>query len=146
MRVFKSHIFCHNNRDALTIQDISALNSQERLKMKVNILGTDYDIVSGSKEQYPRLKVAAGYTDTSIKRIVILDCNTLENDDANIKDLVSYEKKVTRHEIIHAFFYESGLWVNSNDIEQWAMNEEMIDWLAIQFPKIYKAFKDADCI
>lgn len=94
MRVFKSHIFCHNNRDALTIQDISALNSQERLKMKVNILGTDYDIVSGSKEQYPRLKVAAGYTDTSIKRIVILDCNTLENDDANIKDLVSYEKKV----------------------------------------------------
>ena len=106
--------------------------------MKVNILGTDYEIVSGSREEYPRLKVADGYTDTSIKRIVILDCNTLENDDANIKDLASYEQKVTR--------YESGLWVNSNDIEQWAMNEEMIDWLAIQFPKIYKAFKDADCI
>lgn len=114
--------------------------------MEINILGTDYEIVSGSREQYPRLKVADGYTDISIKRIVILDCNTLENDDANIKDLASYEQKVTRHEIIHAFFYESGLWVNSNDIEQWAMNEEMIDWLAIQFPKIYKAFKDADCI
>lgn len=114
--------------------------------MKVNILGTDYEIVSGSREEYPILKVADGYTDTSIKKLVILDCNTLEKDDANIKDLVSYEKKVTRHEIIHAFLYESGLWVNSNDVEQWAMNEEMIDWLAIQFPKIYKAFKDADCI
>lgn len=146
MRVFKSHIFCHNNRDALLIQGISALNSQERLKMKVNILGTDYEIVSGSREQYPRLKVADGYTDTSIKQIVILDFNTLEKDDANIKDFLTLTKKVTRHEIIHAFFYESGLWVNSNDVEQWAMNEEMIDWLAIQFPKIYKAFKDADCI
>lgn len=114
--------------------------------MKVNILGTDYEIISGSREQYPGLKVADGYTDTTIKQIVILDFNTLEKDDANIKDFLYLTKKVTRHEIIHAFFYESGLWVNSNDIEQWAMNEEMIDWFAIQFLKIYKAFKDADCI
>lgn len=114
--------------------------------MKVNILGTDYDIVSGSREQYPGLKVADGYTDTSIKQIVILDFNTLEKDDANIKDFLTLTKKVKRHEIIHTFFYESGLWVNSNDVEQWAMNEEMIDWFAIQFPKIYKVFKDADCI
>lgn len=114
--------------------------------MTVNILGTDYEIVSGSREKYPRLKVADGYTDTSIKQIVILDFNTLEKDDANIKDFSYLAKKVTRHKIIHAFFYESGLWVNSNDIEGWAMNEEMIDWLAIQFPKIHKAFKNADCI
>lgn len=114
--------------------------------MKINILGTDYEIVSGSRKEYPRLKVADGYTDTSIKRIIILDFNTLEKDDANIKDFPYLAKKVTRHEIIHAFFYESGLWVNSNDIEGWAMNEEMIDWFAIQFPKMLKVFKEADCI
>ena len=28
----------------------------------------------------------------------------------------------------------------------WAKNEEMIDWLAIQAPKIYKVFKKAGCL
>lgn len=28
----------------------------------------------------------------------------------------------------------------------WAHNEEMVDWLAIQFPKLYEAFLQADCI
>lgn len=64
----------------------------------------------------------------------------------SIQDLESYENKVIRHEIIHAFLYESGIWVNSNDVEQWSMNEEMVDWIAIQFPKIYEAYKQAKCI
>lgn len=114
--------------------------------MKVTVLGTDYKIVKGNEKDYPRLQNADGYTDTSIKQIVILDCEALEKNDAYIKDLMSYEKKVIRHEIIHAFLYESGLWVNSNDVEQWAMNEEMIDWLAIQFSKIYKAFIEANAL
>ena len=114
--------------------------------MKVNILGTDYEIIKGSEKEYPRLKVCDGYTDASIKRIVILDYDTLEKNDAHIKDFSVLEKQVIRHEIIHAFFHESGLWVNSNDVEQWAMNEEMIDWIALQFPKMYQAFKDANCI
>lgn len=114
--------------------------------MKVNILGTEYEIVKGAKKDYPTLRNYDGYTDTSINQIVVLDCETLEKDDRSIKDLTSYEKKVTRHEIIHAFLYESGLWVNSNGVEEWAMNEEMIDWLAIQFSKIYKAFIEADAL
>lgn len=121
--------------------------------MKVTVLGTDYKIVKGNEKDYPRLQNADGYVDTSIKQIVILDCQivildceALEKNDAYIKDLMSYEKKVIRHEIIHAFLYESGLWVNSNDVEQWAMNEEMIDWLAIQFSKIYKAFIEANAL
>lgn len=52
-----------------------------------------------------------------------------------------YEQKVLCHELIHAFMYESGLDVNSNNIEQWAMNEEMIDWMAIQMPKIMEAYE-----
>lgn len=115
-------------------------------RMQVNILGTEYEIVIGNEEDYPRLRQADGYTDTSIKKIVILDVSTIKDSDENIKDLTSYQQKVTRHEIIHAFFYESGLWVNSNDVEQWAMNEEMVDWLAIQIPKIYKAFREVGCI
>lgn len=37
--------------------------------------------------------------------------------------------------------YESGLGYDSHDIENWAMNEEMTDWFAIQMPKIMQAYE-----
>ena len=43
-----------------------------------------------------------------------------------------------RHELIHAFLFESGLAENSN----WARNEEMVDWIARQFPKMAKTFQE----
>ena len=56
-------------------------------------------------------------------------------------------KRTLRHEIIHAFFNESGLQDDSSVPESgWATNEEMIDWIAIQFPKIMNAFKEAECM
>ena len=75
--------------------------------MKVNILGTEYEILIGNEENYPRLRQADGYTDTSIKKIVIFDVGTIKDSDENIKDLTSYQQKVTRHEIIHAFFMKA---------------------------------------
>ena len=45
--------------------------------MKVNILGTDYEIIIGNEEDYPRLRQVDGYTDTSIKKLVILDVGTI---------------------------------------------------------------------
>ncbi len=50
--------------------------------------------------------------------------------------------KNKRHEIIHAFLFESGLAENS----EWAQNEEMVDFFAIQFPKLMEVFKNADAI
>lgn len=49
----------------------------------------------------------------------------------SVKDLIAYQKKVLRHEIVHAFLYESGLWQNAYGSKCWAKNEEMIDWMAI---------------
>ena len=40
------------------------------------------------------------------------------------------------------FLFESGLAENS----EWAQNEEMVDFFAIQFPKLMEAFKNADAI
>lgn len=68
-----------------------------------------------------------------------------KQDAISVKDLVAYQKKVIRHEIIHAFLYESGLWQNAYSSKCWAQNEEMVDWMAIQFPKIQSAYKEADC-
>lgn len=55
-----------------------------------------------------------------------------------VENLQEFEKKVLRHEVIHAFLGESGLRNNS----YWAENEEMVDWLAIQAPKIFKTFQE----
>ena len=53
----------------------------------------------------------------------------------------TYRKKTLRHEIMHAFLNESGLSDSSNRFDSaWAKNEEMVDWFAIQSPKIFKVF------
>lgn len=111
--------------------------------MKVNILGTDYEIIRKKEVDEPKLEDADGFCDTSIKQIVV---EIFEKEPMSIEDLCYYAKKVMRHEIIHAFIYESGLWNNSGDVKGWAVNEEMVDWIAIQFPKMLKAFQEADCL
>ena len=56
-------------------------------------------------------------------------------------------KETLRHEIIHAFFNESGLQDSANKFDgAWSKNEEMIDWFAIQPPKIFKLFKELDIL
>lgn len=48
---------------------------------------------------------------------------------------------------MHAFLNESGLSDSSNRFDgAWAKNEEMVDWLAIQAPKIYKTFQKLNII
>ena len=59
-----------------------------------------------------------------------------------VENVEELEKKVLRHEIIHAYLGESGLRGSSG----WAENEEMVDWFAIQSSKIYKTYKELDAI
>lgn len=53
----------------------------------------------------------------------------------------------TEHEITHAFLDESGLQhCSSVPMGAWARHEEMVDWIAIQFPKIMKAFQEVGAL
>lgn len=107
--------------------------------MKINVLGTEYDLLVKNEAEDERLKGYDGYCDTSI-RVCVVDA--MNSDDIDAKaDLQSYQKKVKRHELIHAFLYESGLDTNS-----WAGNEEMVDWIAMQFEKLHRAFEVADAL
>ena len=117
---------------------------KNEMKNKVNILGTEYALVRYKAECAPKLDECDGYCDTSVKLIVVED---YEPDPKSKNDLEDYAKQVMRHEIIHALMFESGL--DSNGIVfdgAWPRNEEMIDWFAIQSPKIFKAFKDVGCL
>ena len=102
--------------------------------MKVKILGTEYEIIKNAEDKdYPQLKKCDGFTDFSIKRIVVAD---FDKDESSIDDLEWYKNKVLRHEIVHAFIHESGLAENC----EWARNEELTDWIAIQFTKMLEVF------
>ena len=115
----------------------------EQCGTKVNILGVEYRIIIADKEEKPKLKEADGYMDQTIREIVV---EKFERDLMTVKDLDHYTKKVLRHEIIHAFLYESGLWNNSEKVEAWAVSEEIVDWIAIQSPKIFKVFEEAGAL
>lgn len=117
--------------------------------MKVNILGTEYEIVLQTLEQNKAFHDCDGYCDPSVKKLHIRLYTEQEVNDKDFgyEDAVQIRKRVIRHEIIHAFFYESGLWRNSFCADMpWAMSEEMVDWLAIQAPKLHIAFVEAECL
>lgn len=108
----------------------------------VNILGTEYKIIFDvPDEEMP--EDADGCMDQSIQTIKIAE---FESDRNTIQDMDSYRKKVLRHEIVHAFLYESGMWNNSGSTNCWEMDETITDWIAIQSPKLFQAFKEADCL
>ena len=110
---------------------------------KVNILGTEYTIKMDVPQEDMPLD-SDGCIDPSIKTIMIVDFG--EPDKNSIKDLESYKKETLRHEIVHAFLYESGLWSNSGNVKAWGHSEEITDWIALQFPKMLQAFIDVDAI
>ena len=106
---------------------------------KVNILGTEYTVIVEKYDSNDNFDGCDGYFDGSVKEVHLAITTPLDHE---IKDINCYRKQVLRHELIHAFMFESGLDVSSNDTESWAKNEEMIDWWAIQFHKIEKVFKE----
>lgn len=103
---------------------------------RVNILGTEYRIIESDAKEKPILKDAAGFCDSSVKEIYI-DRRITDKAEDSKANLESVKRKVLRHEIIHAFFSESGLEEQSD----YAVNEELVDWIAIQYPKINDAFR-----
>lgn len=110
--------------------------------MKLNILGSDWTVEYRNADADPILLDGnGGYIDSSINLIVI--SNRKQNDDCG--DFGEIQKRYLRHEIIHAFLYESGIGENFTH-PQFGHDETYVDWIAIQFPKILKVFKEAECL
>ena len=113
--------------------------------IKIDILGTEYRIETRkvSEDSFMEEKGLAGYCEEENKLIVVADMSEEKYFvGMDEKAQETYRKKTLRHEIIHAFLNESGLSDSSNQFDgAWAKNEEMVDWLAIQAPKIFSTFK-----
>ncbi len=111
---------------------------------KINILGTEYriEIHKVSEDSFMEKEQVAGYCEEENKLIVVADMSEEKYFvGMDEKAQEAYRKKTLRHEIMHAFLNESGLSDDSNRFDgAWAKNEEMVDWFAIQSPKIFKVF------
>lgn len=113
---------------------------------KVSVLGTDYTIrfVEHGQDEYMEKMHFGGYCDGCKHEIVILLLKTCEEWKDEPEAAIDFrQKSAIRHELFHAFLNESGLQWNSFTPDQaWAKNEEMVDWFAIQSPKIFKVFQE----
>ncbi len=103
----------------------------------INVLGTKYTVVEIDKQTDKRLCDCDGFCDKTTKEIVI----TTKTEDSDLGNWEWYRAKILRHEIIHAFFFESGLQENFQS-KPWGIMETLVDWIAIQFPKMQKIFED----
>lgn len=97
---------------------------------KIDILGTTYTISTDAelvKENND------GICTKYDKSIVLRPENMMLSDTDNLKAKELRFKEVLRHEVMHAFFSESGLDCYSDD-------ECLVSWLAVQLPKVYDVF------
>ena len=93
----------------------------------INILGVEYRIFDQKEEDNKKLQGADGLCEYYAHKIII---DTEHKDDANNFDNISeYYHKVLRHEAFHALFAEMG-------IKDWTNDEQLVDMLAMQYPKI----------
>ncbi|MEA4928495.1 MAG: hypothetical protein VB104_07440 [Candidatus Limiplasma sp.] len=111
----------------------------------VNIMGTKWEIILRKRKDDPDLKGIWGYCDNTTKTIVIRkQHDTPQRNECS--DLRELERSLLRHEIVHAFLFESGLASDSSGAEHWAKTEEIVDWIAQQHQKIHMAFIEAGAI
>lgn len=117
-------------------------------RVQVNVLGTKYTVIVTTKFKDDCLSNKDGYQDETAK-VCVIDNYAGKNEKAPTdvdckKNLDLQAKKNIRHELVHAFLAESGM--RENSTKGWALNEEMVDWIAIQGPKIYAAWKQAGAL
>lgn len=104
--------------------------------MKANVLGTEYKIII---DDSIATQDVDGICKSYDKEIIVRSKEGMlcSDDSEKVRD-IRY-KEVLRHELIHAFFNESGL-------DDYSNNEQLIVWISSQFPKMLKAFIEADCV
>ena len=101
---------------------------------KINILGTTYTISKSNAKKDSNLVKADGYIDTSTKKIILADLESETNEYSSLDNIQLYADKVLRHELTHAFLFESGLACYGSD-------EKIVDWIAVQYTKLKEVFE-----
>lgn len=101
---------------------------------KVNILGTEYDFSIKHES-----KDADGVSRFYDKTITVSPIDKMLDDEANEREKLARQKEVARHEIFHCALYEG----TGTD---YAWDENLVNFLAVNSSKIFKVFQELDLI
>lgn len=105
-------------------------------KKTVNILGAEYTVETDEeiiKEN------ADGMCHPYSNRIRIRPKENMLNDGDTEQEKERCYKEILLHECIHAYFRESGLYSYGRD-------KVLVDWIAVQIPKMVKTFQELDIL
>lgn len=125
------------------LADIVMYHLSKNKPIEFDVLGTTYTLFFRAEED---LKVSNktkdgkrnGYCRLFDPYITIYVSRNHKNNMVNENKI----RHVMRHEIIHAFIHESGLGSQSHSpVYGWGNDEEIIDWFAAQYPKMYPIFE-----
>lgn len=118
--------------------------------MICNVLGTAYTVEYLDYKADPLFeqKGIIGYQNALDKRLVVCRmASHPEYADESEANRRQTERETLRHEIVHAFLCESGLADSAaSSLGPWPKNEEMVDWIALQGPKMLRAFEETGCL
>lgn len=103
--------------------------------MKLKILGTEYEVVKQTEADNSKMKDCDGLCEWVSKKIIIDD--SYRGDADALDNIDDYVHKVLRHEAFHALFAEMGM-------RKWLEDEELVDMLAMQYPKIREIMDRCD--
>lgn len=98
--------------------------------MDVDILGTKYKLIENAELDKDTDGVCAFYS----KEIHIRPVEQMLGGEGTTAEKYERRKEVIRHEIAHAYLYESGLTTLAQD-------ETPVEWLATNFPKMLQTFQ-----
>ena len=116
------------------------MKTYKECEITVDILGTPYTIIicpENSDKRFKQLN-CGGFCDYSSKKLYISNYVGLEDDkDPYVDDCQYIIQKAIMHEMVHAYFYESGL---GEDWEhkQYGQEETVVDWIARQLSKMHE--------
>lgn len=106
------------------------------MQESVNILGTEYQIIIDDEMHRTERD---GTERRYLHEISLRPKADMLNSEATDYERALRFNEVGRHEILHAFFDESGL-------EGYSEDEQLINWLAVQSPKIFRAFTELELL
>lgn len=102
------------------------------MEFETEILGSDWTIKVKKMQEDDRLcNNATGFTDWTTREIVIMDIRG----DTTLGNPERFMKKVLRHEMVHAFMFESGLG-DDWEHQETGHDETVVDWIALQLHKL----------
>ena len=108
----------------------------------ISVLGEQWEVRIRHEQDEPRLIGCDGFCDWTSRTIVIDDSRS----ESNLDVPEAFLKKVLRHEVIHAFFRESGLAESFWPCGMAEAEEIMTDWIAVQLPKLERTVSTAESL